>query len=316
MPRDKIPDPSLESSLFGSSQAPICKTLAPQSLAAGYPQLGEEFNTLLARFKSGIQNKRPEEWVPLFHARLKFTEAKFKLVFHQIYDKLKGPLEVSTYRVFALRDPQQGSPLIACDSDDVHIHPLVGHGLQFAVWIQLLGKEELGRIFIQIVMDQDQKWKIGSFYYTQWTHDAKNSQDWAQESIQDEKNAKLISYLKLDLASKLVKATPYFRFDEEQALLVLLNKKKITWEYELRKLLNGHNAQHLSSTLTSKGVGLSMKAVIPQGVTVSPKDECKKLWTILQNEKRLNGLKGLRCAWYYPDEKIDETGRLEAVTLP
>lgn len=301
----------LQKSLFTKSSPSSCILIPPQSLKEGYPQLGSKLNTLINNLKSSIQKDKPEDLVPLFHPRLKMTEARLRGTLMLMKSKLKTPFEVSSYQVYALFSSDKSSKLLPCEGGEIHIHPLYGHTLQFGAWIQVLGQSELGRVFAHIVQDKGKDWKLGSFSYEQWTHTGKSAQDWYKLALSHAEKNPLLAFAELDIAAKLTDKTPHYELSANLPILSLQQQvlKREKWESTIKKELLEWKISYLGTTLAETGVGLAIRFEVAKELSTNGvREECQKLWAKIKNTKELSGFKGLRCSPLLAQEPAQKDG--------
>ena len=310
------PKEKLRTKIFASNlETPGCKPIQVHP-RGGIADLDAELDGFLKQLIQAVQRHKETDLQPLFHRRLNVSIPAIAESFAKLDFSLGAPLDVSIYRLWAY-NTVDGSPSgINCGEDGLKAFPQYGYPLQFGVWLQLLGKQELGRIYVSVV-PADGRWNIGAFHTQQWTHASKDFIAWAQEGELDaRKNLKESAYVKLDIAQKLLDVGGFLEStthaDITKARDALMTKDD--WDHSVRKPLEGFEIIYTGSLLVLDGAGILARIRVPGEVSVMEiKESCKKMAQSIRATSWGAALGGMRCSFNLPKESSKRDGVLGGI---
>ncbi|MEZ4740945.1 MAG: hypothetical protein R3B45_00605 [Bdellovibrionota bacterium] len=197
----------LRSTLFKQSlQNRSCLTIH-NSLQNGADIIDKDLKDFLTKLSNGFESRNTSELLPLFHPKILDSLIPIKELLSAMRITLGPPFEVSTYRLWAINTVDGDPSPVTCQEQgkaSLKFWPQFGYNLEFAIWLQILGQKELGRIFATLV-NKEGHWYIGALHYHQWTHAGKDFEHWVYEGQKDLRDDSLHSaFIKFDIASKLV----------------------------------------------------------------------------------------------------------------
>ncbi|MBI2602906.1 MAG: hypothetical protein HYW48_07615 [Deltaproteobacteria bacterium] len=235
-----------------------------------------------------------------FHPRLKISQASVQDILTKLSYSLKGPLEVSIYRLWSLESPEERSLLVPCADGEISIYTHYGYSQHYALILQILGQKELGRIFTTIV-PQRSTWALGSFHYQTWTHNGKSWKElWEEGQEHFKRKDALMAYLKVDWAKKFLLPNPYFSYEAFEQVQMFQNSMlpQTLWEKQVKTLLPQWKVRYLGTLLAEEDLGLVLRLEAHAELnSYEMRVECGKVWTALRSRPELRQLGGLRCGF-------------------
>lgn len=284
---------------------------------SSYAYIDDGLNTLLELLNSSVKSLDHFPLRKLFHPHLAVSSSALKNVLASVRGNLGEKLEVSTETLWALYTKDGSSKEIQCESDAVEISPQYGYDLQFGAMISILGKNEIGKIFVTIVPSNG-NFYIGAFHFQMWTHKGKDYLAWVKEADEDFKNKHFMaSYIKYDLAKKLIYGKTFFKLNFESKLDTFLdtNLNKSTWEKEIANSLPSDKIIHASSMLSAEGAGLMLRFLIPKELSAHDiRAHCTRVHQDLYKTDWFKEIHGVRCGYNLPHEAdLDKDGFLGSI---
>ncbi len=309
------PREDLRKKIFSANiDKPDCSVVV-RRLSDELVPVDSSLKTFLDTLLQGLREKKPSLLKPLFHPRLKVKDAQTENIFQTIGSSVVEPWEFSVYRMWAINLPGGKSADISCENGDVELTPHINYPLQFGLWLQIMGRNELGRIYLSIVPDPKGTWRIGAFHIHQWTHLGKDPQAWAELAQLDEKSGtKLPAYLKYDIAAKLSNVSYFVQTKLKQQIVAardaLYSKDRLL--VEMQKLYKDFPISYVDSVLASDGAGMVFRIIVKgEESAVQLKELCMKLGKQFYSDPvNRKSLGGLRCSYALPLEKPEQEGIL------
>jgi hypothetical protein len=207
------------------------------------------------------------------------------------------------FRAWQIQNPDGSAAPLSCDNGDIQIAPHYGYENQMAIWLQMLGQSEIGRVYVGLVPHEEQ-WYVGSFHYHQWTHKGDNFELWFQRAQADmTQELYPAAYVKLDMAAKLVGGSKFFELpikDEIERLQQSVIEKKM-WEESIKTSLKDQKPiVHMGSIFASEGAGLLIHFEIEKEMTTQEiKDDCSKVTAALNQHKWFQSIAGVKCNYVF-----------------
>lgn len=269
-----------------------------------------------------------------FHERLKVTKAAIRDVFSDIDRLYKTPYEVSVYKLWMLNNPKRLADGALCENGEYRVFSLYGYPLQVGIWLQVMGRKELGRTFILLVPipqnSPDKKlkgpigkdgiaWRIGALNTQQWTHAEKDYVAWTQEGIKEQKASMMpAAYITYDLAAKLSDGGPYLQVVARDEIIKARDQvfSKDAFENEVRKVLKDYRVLYTASMLSVNGAGILVRIEVPGELSSNDVHKtCQKMGLEFTKQKWFQNLKGLKCSYVIKGEDPSKEGVLGGVHL-
>lgn len=322
---EPVTDPSVNSPkeavrkmLFdGALDKPACKPVKVDP-RGGVGAIDKDLDQLIRDLIAAIKKRKETELQPLFHRRLNVPIPAITESFAKLDLLLGAPFDVSIYRLWTF-NTVDGTPAgLPCADDGLTAYPQYGYPLQFGLWLQLLGKRELGRIYVSIV-PADGRWNIGAFHTQQWTHASKDFLAWTEEGQADSrKGRKEAAYVKLDIAQKLLDGGGFLEMaaqpDIVKARDAMMTKED--WDQAVRKPLDGFDIIYTASLLVLDGAGILARARVPGEISVMEiKESCKKMATNVRATPWGAALGGMRCSFNLKHEDGKREGVMGGIYL-
>ena len=302
----------LTQKIFPDTLRVSCRTLSrgPKS------ELGD-FESVGPFVKKTIEHLQNEEWtklVSLFHPLVRGRDdlgEKIAATFRHKYEK---PWQFSVYREWAIHTVN-GDPLeVPCDDGALTVTSRYSYPLQFAVWLQVMGSNEIGRVFM-IVVPGEKDWRIAAWHISQWSHQGKDAAYWAKDAGEaNAKGDKVAASIKYDVAQKLLDVGKLLFLNEREKLSQ--ERDKIMAKAELlsivNKTLKTDGIVYTASILAEDGAGLSIRERIKvEEPTHDLMRRCIQRGKTLISGKVLSpALGGLRCSYVLPQEPAESDGQL------
>lgn len=312
------PKESLRKRIFGN----MIETRACQQVQihpkGGIDTLDKDLDTFLKDLIGAIQSRKELALQPLFHKRLNIPIPAITETFSRVDSLLGPPLEVSIYRLWALNTVDGSTKGIDCSGEGITIYPQYGYPLQFGLWLQLMGKNELGRIFVSIV-PADGRWNIGVFHSQQWTHTSMDGSVWLEEGKKSvSKELKEAAFVKFDLAQKLLDGGGFIELAQRSEAIEARDRlmSKADWEQSIKKILSGFDVIYSSSLLVLDGAGILTRLQVPEELSmVAIKEKCNQVAKKIRSTPWGADLGGLRCAFNLPTEDPKKDGAMGGIYL-
>ncbi|MFK7872946.1 MAG: hypothetical protein AB8C84_07205 [Oligoflexales bacterium] len=310
-----LPVESIRSQIFSAeSPAASCVRLFPKQIPSGAQ---EKLKILL----KSIKEQDAIELSQLFHPRLKMTPSKIGQALIQMKLGLKGPLEVSMHRFWALQNVENSIQSLSCPyTTEVSLYPQYGYPLMFGVWIQILGQEDLGRVFVTFVPHHD-RWVLGGFHYMRWSYHGLSYEHLLQRGEQrrlvgDTFGARMW----FDLSGKYLSGAGLYELPIQKEIFQFRDQvlPENEWKFEVQKLLPGHKVKHIASLFTVDGFGLLIRTQIVHKPSDSLTEQCQGIIKSLQKSNPVwwGGISGVRCSFVMAGENFLQEGRLGYIYLP
>jgi hypothetical protein len=143
-----------------------------------------------------------------FHPRLKLSAREIRRLLDRVKSDYGDSFDLSIYRVWALSTRDGEATPLECPEDELSFGPHYGYDLQFAVWLQVTGPQQVGRILLTLVPFQG--WSIGVWHAQQWTYLNLDADRWIASGIEAKaKKQAWQAYVYLDIATKLLDGAGY-----------------------------------------------------------------------------------------------------------
>ena len=210
---------------------------------------------------------------------------------------------------------------LPCDEGEFVVTTHYGYSAQIGVWFQVMGKGELGRIFVSIVPKGDRAF-IGAWHLHQWTHLSMDSLAWQEKALAFAKpEEKPSAYLLQDIAFKLLNQK---KFVIPQALTPV--KQKLDglmtleqWTAEVLRALNlsknasdtVYSAPTIRTSLAQDGAGINLYLKTPKEIVPNQlRSDCRILAARIFTDAAFRGVDGVKCMFVMDREAIDKEGVL------
>lgn len=269
---------------------------------------------LLTKLMQHLNKRESKNFQKLFHPRAKvehdFGERVFSILGHR-YDK---PWIFSVFRVWAILHPEKQRVSISCEDEaEYTINSRYGYERQYGVWLQIMGQNELGRIFLAISPVNDQLWITG-FHIQQWTH---LGHDWEYWTLQGnkalEEKDRLKAYVHYDVAQKLLVGGDFINHIARDEIINQRNQLYTPEKLiaEIQEALKDNKIVYAATILSRDGTGLLVREMLSKiPSTHDLQKRCHQFGKTLYEKARLKGDGGVRCSFIVPGEAIDKEGQL------
>ena len=119
--------------------------------------------------------------------------------------RYQTPWSWSVYRVRGLNTVNGDKITLECPGGDgVLLTAVYGYPIQAAIWIQLMAKNELARIYIAAT-PWKKGWVISGLHLQQWTHSGRDFEAWSRKGVSAaQKGQKVAAHFYFDAAQKLL----------------------------------------------------------------------------------------------------------------
>lgn len=252
---------------------------------------------LLEEFMAALRDSKYENFERFFHPKAKMPKdigGKIQSILDNRYNR---PWQFSVFRVWRIKNPQASKEILdSCpETDGAKIITTFGHERQFAVWIQIMSQNELGRIILSVAPDKA-KTSIVGFRIQQWTQLGNDWQSWAQKA--EKAPSPIQAYFDLDIAQKLVEGQDFVIYPQ-QPILIQAREKLFTQESLVKKLnseLKVDSIAYIGSMMTREETGIILREFVsPDDPTQKLNDQCLKRGKELLNLGWLQDKQSLRC---------------------
>lgn len=311
-PEVNSPKEALRQQIFGATvDKPGCLAVkaSPNGATALDPSLSQFLQDVIAAVKAHDSLKIQ----PLFHKRLNVSMTAINETFAKLNNVYGTPYDASMYRLWALNSVD-GKPMsIPCDTDNVSARAMYGYPLQFAAWLQIMGPNEIGRVYVSIV-PADGKWNLGAFHAQQWTHASKDFVAWAAEGARAQKAGLLeAAYVDYDITAKLLDSGNFLELQAHDEAIKARDAAMSTeaWDKSLRDSLKDFNVLYTSTLLVVGGTGVLVRVRVPEEISTDRiKSQCAQIAQKLMLEPWTKEIRGVRCNFNLPVEDPKKDGAL------
>lgn len=317
-PIENSPKEKMRVAIFGTEAAtPGCalvKTIDKEAVA----KLDKDLDKFLKDLLAAVKSRDEMSLQPLFHKRTNTSLAAIGESHARMASVVGLPLDVSIYKLWALNTVDGTPKGLNCDDEGVTAFPLYGYPLQFGLWLQVMGKTEVGRIFLSIVPAEG-RWNIGSYHFHQWTHAEKDAGTWVKDAFSARDAGDLTgSYMRFDLAKKLLNAGKFLEIpaalDAEKAREAIMSSDKFI--ETVRMGMTKEDVPFIATLLVVDGVGLLYRMRVAEEIsTVDIKKRCREHATKVKNQTWAKGITGLRCSFLMPREAPEKEGALGGIYI-
>lgn len=317
-PPENSPKEKLRLAIFGADSVNAgCLPIRMTPKKAG-PENDPDLDIFVREIVAAVESRDEMKLQPLFHRRTNTGLAAIGESFARMASVVGPPLNASVYKLWAL-NTVDGSPKgLACNDEGATAFPLYGYPLQFGLWLQILGKAEIGRIYISIV-PADGRWNIGSYHFHQWTHAEKDPGSWVKEAFKAKDTGDLVgAYMRFDLAKKLLAAGKFLEIpaavDAESARESVMSSEKFL--DTVRMGASKDDLPFIATLLVVDGVGLLYRLRVPDEISTNDiKSRCLTHVTNVKKQPWAKGIMGVRCSFLMPKELAEKEGGLGGIYI-
>lgn len=261
-------------------------------------------HTFLENLIKDLQQDKFDKLSEYFHPRAKVKEDFGGKIRSIINNRYNAPLQYSVFRVWRISSPDSSKQILdnCPESDGAKIISSYGYDKQYAVWIQIMGQNELGRLIFSIAPDKGKNSIVG-FRIQQWTQSGDDWRTWAQkaEEAEAKKDIKQ-AYFAYDVSQKLQEGKDLVIYPLQTALL-----RKRDEMFTQAKLVETVNADlgikstaYVGTLLAKEGSGIFLREYIAKELPSSTlHDMCIARGKGLEKSGWLNGKQGLRCNFLF-----------------
>jgi len=314
---ENSPFEALRLRLFAKNQdTPGC-LLVNRGIGPAAEGIDQGLQNLIDQLIAGMQSMRPRSIVGLFHPRLNVTSDTLESIFARHRRTYGGRrMEVSVYRLWALNSVDGQPGMFSCNEDQALVRAQFGYPLQFGLWLQVRGTNELGRVFLSIVAVEGQ-WKIGVWHNQQWTHSGKDPETWLDDAIalRDQGNVRA-AYVKLDIAYKLLDSAIYIdsqlRRDVKATRDALFTEE--AWTKQLAEIVTDFRVVDAGTILAEDGAGVVIRKITdPMDSAIKKRQNCLDAVRKIYQQPWASTLGGAKCSMVTEHEPYDRDGVLGSV---
>ncbi len=257
-------------------------------------------HTFLADLLSTLRSKDYDQLANFFHPGTRVGSKvgeKIELLLKNRYDR---PWQFSVFRIWRLKSKEGSKGLVRdCpESQSATIITQYGHETQFAIWLQIMGQNELGRLVLAVA-PQHGKMKIVGFRIQQWTELGEDWEAWktrADTFLQ--KNNRIQAYFAYDVAQKLLAGEDFVIYPQQRALRNA--RDEIFTQPQIVKLINDQlkiqSIAYVGGLLAKEGTGILIREIVsPDESTHKLHELCFQRGSSLLVAGWLKEKQGLRC---------------------
>lgn len=271
------------------------------------------FTAFLRSIMDDLKQGRSAALQHKFHERIR-KKGMGERILNAMQYKYKKPWDVSVYKTWALATAEGDRALIDCATEGIALTTRHSYPLQFGVWIEVMGQNELGRVYVSIVPSKND-WYIGGWMNQQWTQSGKDYVAWYERGQKFEKSGqKREAFMAFDMAYKLLQGDEFMEFPDKAKIAAQRDQvgSTKTWPEELNKLQRKTSIVYASTMFAEDGVGLLVREQIDE--TLSTADLRKRCFA--QGKQLITAgwltpnTAGLYCSFVTKAEPIDKEGVL------
>lgn len=309
----QLPSLSVAAPEVAPSPLPVCTIVDNKGLAE-FKDVDDEVNAIIAKVMTALKDNDSKNLQALLHRRLQKKTFDVKRFFSRLQHFYRVH-NVSVTRLWHLQTADSVKE-IPCLHDALYLKPLYGYRSQYYLWLSAVGKNELARLTVVLV--KNKSWVIGALHTQQWTHLAKDFNDWLTNSKPAKLN-KMLNYAEYDIALKLLSPTPFMRFPQRQKVHFAQQQFITTkqWKTIVKATATDHNIVDSGTLLSPKGVGLLLRIQLAKELSTNEvRKMCKKLLARYQQQPWFKGFTGIKCSLIIKGEDPSREGVLGGFYLP
>lgn len=308
-----VDETALQNKLFKDVQQPACKIVS-RGPGVKLQDVDKSLNDFVQTLYQKLQEGSGKDFKPFFHPQLRVKSdigERIMAIFGKTYRK---PWQFSVYRVYAMFSPKADKVEVACPEDQIVLSGRYGYKIQFGVWLQIMGQNELGRVFLAISPRED-KWFITGWHFQQWSQSGKDFEAWTKAGT-DAFNAKkpVLAHMYFDVAQKLLFGGEFVDFDVKKQVLAARDQAmtKDAWLEKVQALLKSKSEIYVGTLLAEDGVGILLREQVSTAYATNElQKRCLAKGKALLKEGWLAaGSGGLRCEFVFPGEDPEREGKL------
>lgn len=312
---DRSPREEVRKKIFPEGSSPrACKILSRDP--KGIVEADSGLTAVIQSLTMAISTSDDKALLPLFHPQLKVRSAQVKGALTSIQRISGDKVDATMFRAYGINSFDGVTTAIECPEDGLMVYPLFAHPFQAGVWIQVLGRDEITRVYVVLVPTKE-KWLIGAWHVQQWTHAGKDFSVWREEAqALAAKKQDITAWLYLDIAAKLLDGGKFLAFPVEKD--VASEKSKVFAGKSLKDVLapkfKNDKLVYASSLFSRKGASLLVRFGIPGEWSANAiRDNCRLKFRELSNEPWMSGVAGIRCDYVMPRESVEKEGALGGI---
>ena len=272
-----------------------------------------EYAIFLRSIVDDLKAARTDSLQRKFHERIR-KKGMGERIFNAMQHKYKKPWDVTVYKSWALATAEGDRAIVDCESEGVSLTTRHSYPFQFGVWLEVMGQNELGRVYISIVPSKN-RWIIGGWLNQQWTHAGKDYLAWVEQGQSLVKlGKKRDGFMSLDIAYKLLHGEEFMEFADKAKILTMRDEAGSTksWPQDLNKIGNRSSVVYAATMFAEEGAGLLVRERVDESLsTVDLRKQCFSLGKQLISSGWLNSnTAGLYCSFITKTEPVEKDGLL------
>ena len=312
----------LKIEVFGNSQKSECQILNKgPSLSSRKGPWPTSVTSLVSTFIETMKEGSANDINKLFHAKIKLKKDFGEKIYYSLKRKYQTPWDITVNRLWALNNPSEFKEPITCITDQVILTPHFGYSFQYGVWLQIMSKTELGRIYLTIVPSQ-KKWVFAAIHLQQWTFMGKDAEYWTEKGLQQAAQQKVKAHISLDIAQKMLFGGSLIEFPFKNKLINHQDSvfSKDEWLASAKKISAPEDLVYIGTLLAPEGPGIVARMRTLKEISMqTAQTKCKILGRKFFKKDWIGHKSGgLRCDFVYPREPITKRGILgsQYFTIP
>jgi hypothetical protein len=260
-----------------------------------------EVSAIIQNLTEVFDSKDATKLKNLFHPRLKMSGSRAAQLLSEVESSYgdKGKINLSLFRVYALNTVSGEPANIDCPEDKLSLGTHYGFPVQFGAWFQLIGRRELGRLYITLVPGE-KSWHVSAWHLQQWTHATRDAEAWVTDALNDSsKNLKPSAYAKLDIAYKLLDGGKFvylqLRSDIKATRDSILPGEG-AWLNVIKQALPQEPLTYAGTYLAPNGAGVLIRLAIDKEPNLESKQKaCNDLSARILSSPWAKPLAGVHC---------------------
>lgn len=304
--------PTAQEKIFISQPSkPTCKVVSkgPQ---VKLESVNKSLHETLSKFVTAVKENQADALKPLFHRKTKVKKDIGERLLAPLRGRYRRPWDLTVFRVYALASPKGEKATIPCEEDDIALINIFGYELQFGAWVQLMGQNDLARLYVALAPTKG-AYKIVGLHNQQWTFEAQDYQRWLQKGLEARsKNLSVLSHMRLDIAQKLLFGGNFITFNIKDKIIAERDRvlPKDAWTKMAADEFKDGELVYTGTIMPQEGLGILVRYRVPQYLS---KDQimanCMKTGKkALQLGWLAKGRGGIRCEYLLPREDVSKEG--------
>ena len=244
-----------------------------------------------------LQEKNWRNLYRYFHPRARVKKDIGDRVEAILGHRYQNPWQFSVFGIWAMVSKEKDKDFYRCEkAKNIRLISHSGYTNQYMLIVQLMGKNELGRLIFSVAPKPDKTLSIVGFHIQQWTHLGEDWLSWTQKGNSSlEKKDHKTAHIYYDIAQKLMDGGTFVVYDLKKDIVTERNKIYAREELVdlIRKELGNINIVYAGTIMSRTDTGMLVRVEIEKEYNAEDlQKKCTVIGQGLLKNKWLEGVNG------------------------